>query len=552
MKKILVVDNDEPILQFMNDLLGKDGHEVVTAQDGLSALDILKTYTPDVIFTDLVMPNIGGKKLCEIIRGTEELKKIFLIVLSAVASEEEADIAELGVDGWIAKAPFNEMAQDILAALDQIDLVLSQRLSRDLVGIRSTSLRGITKELLSVKRHFEIILESMSEGILEITGDGRIVYANPSAISLVNMPEKKLLASNFVEIFSKDDRRRIGELLNSINHKPQAITDELPVSLEGHQVTLEILPIGEDMSSTILILNDVTERKRSERELRNAHDELEERVKERTLELAKLNDNLKRKIEELEQAEKALRQSEEKYRQHFENVFDVMFSIDRNYRVVNVSPSVEKLLGYRPEELIGRSFQDLNVLVPTYLEAALSDMKRVLKGERIALSLYEFIAKDGTRKYGEVSGAPLILSGKVIGVISVARDVTGRKQAEKELFQEKENYRVLVEESPFGISLIGEEGRYKYTNPKFTEIFGFTLEDIPTGREWFKKAYPDEKYRNRVISTWIIDQEETRSGEGQPRSFSVTCKDGLEKLILFRSVKMQTGEHIVIYDDITE
>jgi PAS domain S-box-containing protein len=552
MKKILVVDNDEPILQFMNDLLGKDGHEVVTAQDGLSALDILKTYTPDVIFTDLVMPNIGGKKLCEIIRGTEELKKTFLIVLSAVASEEEADIAELGADACIAKAPFNEMAHDILAALDQIDLVISQRLSRDLVGIRSTSLRGITKELLSVKRHFEIILESMSEGILEITGDGRIVYANPSAISLVNMPEKKLLASNFVEIFSKDDRRRIGELLNSINHKPQAITDESPVNLKGHQVTLEILPLGEDMSSTILILNDVTERKRSERELRKAHDELEERVKERTLELAKVNDNLKRKIEELEQAEKALRQSEEKYRQHFENVFDVMFSIDRNYRVVNVSPSVEKLLGYRPEELIGRSFQDLNVLVPTYLEAALSDMKRVLKGERIALSLYEFIAKDGTRKYGEVSGAPLILSGKVIGVISVARDVTGRKQAEKELFQEKENYRVLVEESPFGISLIGEEGQYKYTNPKFTEIFGFTLEDIPTGREWFRKAYPDKKYRNRVISTWLIDQEETKSGEGQPRSFSVTCKDGLEKMILFRSVKMQTGEHIVIYDDITE
>jgi PAS domain S-box-containing protein len=229
-----------------------------------------------------------------------------------------------------------------------------------------------------------------------------------------------------------------------------------------------------------------------------------------------------------------------------------MFSIDRNYRVVNVSPSVEKLLGYRPEELIGRPFEDLNVLVPEYLEVALSDMMRVLKGERIALSLYEFIAKDGTRKFGEVSGAPLILSGKVIGVISVARDVTGRKEAEKELFREKENYRVLVEESPLGISLIGGDGKYRYINPKFTEIFGFTLEDIPTGREWFRKAYPDRKYRNRVISTWIDDQKESKSSEGLPRSFTVTCKDGLEKLIHFRSVKIETGEQIIIYDDITE
>ena len=547
-----MVDNDQLILKFMNDILTKEGHQVITAEDGLSALDILKSYTPDVIFTDLVMPNIGGKKLCEIIRGTEEIKDTFLIILSAVVAEEEEGIAEIAPDACVAKRPFDEMTQDVLTALDQIDLVLSQRLSTDLAGIRSTLPRGITKELLSVKRHFEIILESMSEGILEITADGRIVYANSFALSLINIPEQELLTSNFVEIFSEDDRRRIGELLNSINHKPKAITDKSPVNLNGHQVTLEILPIGEDMLSAILILNDVTERKRSEEELRKAHNELEERVKERTFELAKLNDDLKLNIEELKQTEKALRQSEEKYRQHFENVFDVMFSIDSNYRLVNVSPSVEKLLGYKPEELTGRPFQDLHVLAPDYLEVALSDMVRILEGERIALSLYEFIAKDGTRKFGEVSGAPLVLGGKVIGVISVARDVTGRKQAEKALYREKENFRVLVEEFPLGISLIGEDGRYKYTNPKFVEIFGFTLEDIPSGREWFRKAYPDDKYRNHVISTWMIDQEKSKLGEGLSRTFSVICKDGLEKLIHFRSVKMQSGEHIVIYDDITE
>ena len=79
MKRILVVDNDNFILEFMNDLLSKEGHQVLTAEDGLSALDILKTYTPDVIFIDLVMPNIDGKKLCEIIRGIERLKDSYII-----------------------------------------------------------------------------------------------------------------------------------------------------------------------------------------------------------------------------------------------------------------------------------------------------------------------------------------------------------------------------------------------------------------------------------------------------------------------------------------
>jgi len=59
-KKILVVDNHPVMLKFMTHLLEKEGHQVVTAESGLDALDILTTYAPDVVFTDLIMPNING------------------------------------------------------------------------------------------------------------------------------------------------------------------------------------------------------------------------------------------------------------------------------------------------------------------------------------------------------------------------------------------------------------------------------------------------------------------------------------------------------------
>ena len=59
MKKIMVVDNHPVMLKFMTNLLEKDGHQVLTALDGLSALEILKASIPDVIFVDLVMPNIS-------------------------------------------------------------------------------------------------------------------------------------------------------------------------------------------------------------------------------------------------------------------------------------------------------------------------------------------------------------------------------------------------------------------------------------------------------------------------------------------------------------
>ena len=146
------------ILEFMNDLLSKEGHQVLTAEDGLSTLDILKTYTPDVIFIDLVMPNIDGRKLCKIIRGKHELKDTFLVILSGTAVEKEMSAAELKANVCIVKGPLDEMAQNILSTLDQVDPRTSKYVSEEVIGIENLYVRRATLELLSVKEHFEVIL----------------------------------------------------------------------------------------------------------------------------------------------------------------------------------------------------------------------------------------------------------------------------------------------------------------------------------------------------------------------------------------------------------
>jgi PAS domain S-box-containing protein len=137
-------------------------------------------------------------------------------------------------------------------------------------------------------------------------------------------------------------------------------------------------------------------------------------------------------ITQRKQAEKGLRESEERYRLHFENVLDVIYTVDSEFKMLDVSPSVEKLLGYKPKELIGRPFQDLNLLAPEYLEQAFSESLRVLKGERITSTVYQFITRDGTKKWGEISGAPVIRDNKVVAITSVARDITERKRVEEE------------------------------------------------------------------------------------------------------------------------
>lgn len=66
---VLVVDNDPVFLKFATKVLSAEGYNVRATEDGLGALDSLKTFPADVVFIDYVMPNIDGKTLCKILTG---------------------------------------------------------------------------------------------------------------------------------------------------------------------------------------------------------------------------------------------------------------------------------------------------------------------------------------------------------------------------------------------------------------------------------------------------------------------------------------------------
>jgi len=267
-KKILVVDNHPVVLKFMTQLLEKEAHQVLTAEDGLSALEILKMYTPDVIFIDLIMPHIGGEKLCQIIRKMPELKEAYLIILSAIAAEQEIDYTSFGADACIAKGSLDKMAKHVLAALEQVDQKNGVLHPPKTIGIEDVYARNITTELLSVKKHFEVILNSMAEGILEITPEGKLVYANPKAISLINRTEDQLLSSDFTDLFLESDRQRIKDHLMEIHRTSQPIAVNGPLTFNEKQVSLHLLPVMDEMQRSItIILNDVSEQKRMEAQL---------------------------------------------------------------------------------------------------------------------------------------------------------------------------------------------------------------------------------------------------------------------------------------------
>lgn len=168
------------------------------------------------------------------------------------------------------------------------------------------------------------------------------------------------------------------------------------------------------------------------------------RLQEGTQQMLSTNQAMREEIEERRRVETALRKQEELYRLHFENVNEVIYSVDRDGRITTVSPSVEAHLGYRPGDLIGKRVRDLEMLCPASRERALRDLGQVFGGQRIPTGEYAFVARDGTKKFAEVSSTPLWKNGAVASVVSVARDATERKRMEQEILTISEEERQRI------------------------------------------------------------------------------------------------------------
>jgi len=127
-----------------------------------------------------------------------------------------------------------------------------------------------------------------------------------------------------------------------------------------------------------------------------------------------------------------------------------------------------------------------------------------------------------------------------------------REQAEEALRASDSQFRQLAESSPFGVSITRPDLTFEYFNPKFTELFGYTIEDLPDKQTWFERAYPNEEYRKQVFSAWKADAvNDSKAGERKSRTFTVRCKDDKDKIIQFRVVLLKDERQLLTYQDIT-
>jgi PAS domain S-box-containing protein len=257
------------------------------------------------------------------------------------------------------------------------------------------------------------------------------------------------------------------------------------------------------------------------------------------------------------QTDDALKASESRYRSVLENIQDVFYRSDTKGNLIMTSPSWARMLGYDSlEDCIG-----FNIAEKFYFEPQLR--KKFLDAVYRNGSVIDY---EVTLKCRD--GSPLYVStnshlyydekGELLGVEGIFRDISERHAAAEKiqlqintLRESEEIFSSVAKYAPVPIAIIEPDGTYRYINQKFIETFGYDLNDFKTGREWFSLAYPDPLYRKKVIDAWKSDLKAYKSGTERPEIFTVRCKNGVDREIVFRPVTLSDKKQCIVYEDLT-
>jgi PAS domain S-box-containing protein len=232
-------------------------------------------------------------------------------------------------------------------------------------------------------------------------------------------------------------------------------------------------------------------------------------------------------ITERKRAEGALRESEEKFRNLVENTSDWVWEINERGVYTYSSPRIREILGYAPEEVLGKTPFDL---MPAEEAKRVAELFAPISGAREPFALLDNVNlhKDGHRVILETSATPIFDSQGVFrGYRGIDRDITERKRAEEALREANATLTALIQASPLAIIAVGPAGNVRAWNPAAERIFGWSQEEV-LGRP--NPIVPEDKqeeflaFRQQVLQGEAFTGVETRrkKRDGSPIEVSIS------------------------------
>jgi len=438
---------------------------------------------------------------------TRPLREVAATVesISAGNLSERIDIHTDDELGQVATA-FNAMVENLEFAYRELRTSIAdlQHKADDLQ--HEVNERQKAVEAMQESEHrYRTLSDATFEGIV-LEESGRIVDANDQLLDLLGYQREELLDRSSADMLAPESRR--------VGQEPEMpgaseVQEQLCLRKDGSTFPVEMrsrdLLFG-GQRFRVTAVRDITERKRAEEELRRANDSLERKVHDRTAELRTTNTVLQKEIDERMAIERALRESEARYRSLVNNMKEVVFQTDGEGRWTFLNPSWSLITGYHLEDSLGRPAFEFMLDDDRPLSAELFDCLRNGTHEFCHKEL-RFRTVDGRARWLEMfARAMRDPNRQLVATSGTLRDVTDLRIVERALRDSKEFLDRIVNSVGDPLFVKDRQHRLAVVNDSMCSFMGKDRSEL------LGKSDYDILSKAEADAVWSKDEEVFLSG----------------------------------------
>lgn len=290
------------------------------------------------------------------------------------------------------------------------------------------------------ERRFRTLIEQITDMVI-VESEGEIAFINPAA--------ERIFGPVATAGAAPAEKKQLLDAVRAISRQPCEATEVVIHCQDGSQIVADVRTAEitwDGQPATLSVLHDITSRKHMEQELRNAHDELEQRVYERTAKLALSNRALQDEIAERKQAEAALAESEQRFRAMFNSAFQFIGLMHPDGTLIEANQTALDFGGLQLDEVIGKPFWEapwwtISQGIQQQLREAI---ERAARGDIITYEVDVRGVGDAIATI-DFSIKPIAdEAGRVFLLLPEGRDISERKQAEEEARRQTSHAHALV------------------------------------------------------------------------------------------------------------